>query len=109
MSSIHTLMTQPYHYTDVNTVRRMSPSEQANPQLRPDNKYLNRYMEYPTLPKRPENREAIREERTNYLTDYANEAPIVRTHNNAVMSGGDFWSGLQHIVSGVVPVVSKIL
>lgn len=109
MSSIHTLMTQPYHYEDKNSVRRLSPSEQANPQLRPDNKFLKRYMEYPTLPKRRDNPQAIREERTNYLTDYANEAPIVRSHNNAMIAGGDFWSGLENVVSGAVPIISKIL
>ena len=55
MSSIHTFMTQNYQYEDKNSVRRLSPSEKANPQLRTDNKYLDKYLEAPTLKKRNNN------------------------------------------------------
>ena len=93
MSSLHTMMTNDYHYTDHISVRRLSPAELANPQLRVDNRNLKMALEYQSLPSRPQNKHIITERTTEYLTDYPNEAPIVREHNNAHMGGGSFAGG----------------
>jgi len=88
VSSLHTAMTSSHHYTDMNTVRRLSPAEMANPQLRPNNKYLAELMNPPLMKSRPNNPAIVAEMNKEHLTDYPNEAPVVRVHNNAFTGGG---------------------
>ena len=60
-------------------VRRLNPVEEENPQLRPDNKYLEAELQGHPL-------------KSNF-TDYLNEAPIVREHNENLMEGGSLIGG----------------
>ena len=78
-------------------VRRLNPVEEENPQLRPDNRDLVSYLSYPAVPARPENKYLEAELQGHPLksnfTDYLNEAPIVREHNENLLEGGSLIGG----------------
>lgn len=78
-------------------VRRLNPVEEENPQLRADNKELVSYLSYPAVPARADNKYLEAELQGHPLksnfTDYLNEAPIVREHNENLMEGGSLIGG----------------
>lgn len=67
-----------WNYDEHNSVRRLTADEAATLRTRPENKDLGYYLKAPSLKERPPNRKM--DDRV-YLTDYLNEAPIVREHN----------------------------
>ena len=66
-------------------VRRLSPLEEGNIQMRRDNKDLESYLTYPAQRRRLDNRNL--DAPKHHLTDYLDEAPIVREHNDMLTGG----------------------
>ena len=75
-------------YVESGSVKRLSNAEKQNRQLRPNNKNLSHVESIPPVYTRHHNKEIEAEMGKEYLTDYPNEAPIVREHNKAYMGGG---------------------
>lgn len=98
MSALNDQFANPYTYEDTGGgVRRLTENEAEFINLRPENKDLMSYMNYPVPKARPENRFLEEELAAHPLkqgfTDYLNEAPVVREHNNALISGGSLIGG----------------
>lgn len=105
------MSTQKYgqSYSDVNTVQRLTPDEEAFKYLRPPLGDLERYLESDAPPPRPSNNQALEMMDEEHLTDYDNEAPVVREHNDANMAGGNFWSSLGKGINTAVGAVGKVV
>ena len=78
-------------------VRRLTENEAEFINLRPENKDLMKYLDNPVPHARPENKFLEEELAAHPLkqgfTDYLNEAPVVREHNNMLVSGGSLIGG----------------
>lgn len=107
---LETSKTQNHNYTDHNSVRRLNASELANRQLRSGNKHLESAMTVSEGKKRPSNRN-MNELAQRYLTDYHNEAPVVREHHNLLEGGsffGDIWDGIKDVANTAAPFAGVI-
>jgi len=98
MSAYNDQFANPYTYEDTGGgVRRLTENEAEFINLRPENKDLMSYMNYPVPKARKENRFLEEELAAHPLkqgfTDYLNEAPVVREHNNTLISGGSLIGG----------------
>lgn len=75
-------------YRESGSVKRLSNAEQQNRQLRPNNSNMSYIESIPPSYSRHHNKAIEAEMGKEYLTDYPNEAPIVREHNKEYMGGG---------------------
>lgn len=103
-------------YRESGSVKRLSNAEEQNRQLRPNNSNLSNVESIPSVYTRHHNKAIEAEMGKEYLTDYPNEAPIVREHNSAYMGGGtmggsfldDFGKGFLMPFQALASVASPI-